>query len=331
MEDIIQKVVKQYWKDIKKKKNVIGFSGSLKPKITDGKETDEKCFRVYVTKKDMSIKTTDKDFIPKFLSLGNKEVCTDIIEIGEIKALGDVCRTRNRPIKAGCSFMNYLGTACTLGWFAKNKKEGEEEFIGIIANNHCCGRENKASKGEPDLYPSPYDGGKLTDKVAEHWRHVNLSFNGFTCPFRNFFHRIYRVFVKTITNEVDASFERITIPLSDVLYEVFKIGEVKGKRRGNIGELVHKSGRTTGYTDKGKLIDNDWYGQVQYSRGIVFFGPCGLISGNNFSAGGDSSSAILFEKDDYIGGLLFAGSTSNTIYCHYDRVEYLLEVEFIVP
>jgi len=288
------------------------------------------CIRIYVTKKDMSIKSTDKDFIPKFLSLGNDEVCTDVVEIGEIKALS-TCRTRQRPIKAGCSAMNYLGSACTLGWFAKNKKKGEEEFTGIVANNHCCARENKASKGEAYLYPSPYDGGMLSDKVAEHWRHVDIHFNDFTCPYRNFLRKFFTPFyIKQVVNEIDAGLELITIPLTDVLFEIFKIGKVKGKRRGTLGELMKKSGRTTGFTDKGNLIDNDWYGEIQYSRGTAQFGPCGLISKDNFSAGGDSSSAILTELDDCLVGLLFAGSESHTIYCHFDRVEDLLEVEFIV-
>jgi len=287
------------------------------------------CFRVYVTKKDYSIKSTDKDYIPDFLSLGNGEICTDVIEIGKIKAL-EVCRTRDRSIKAGCSAMNYLGSACSLGWFAKNKKKGEEEFTGIVANNHCCARENKASKGEAYLYPSPYDSGKSSDKVAEHWRHINLIYNGYTCSYRNFFHRIRKPFIKESKNEIDAGLERIVIPLNDVLFEIFKIGKVKGKRRGIEGELMKKSGRTTGFTNKGTLIDNNWYGEVQYSRGTVSFGPCGLIAKDNFSAGGDSSSAILTELDDCLVGLLFAGSTSHTIYCHFDRVEDLLEIEFIV-
>ncbi len=95
--------------------------------------------------------------------------------------------------------------------------------------------------------------------------------------------------------------------------------------------MAKKAGRTTGLTTGGMLIDNNWYGSVQYSRGIVQFGPCGLIAKNDFSAGGDSSSAIIWESDDNIAGLLFAGSGTHTIFCHYDRIEDLLQVEFIVP
>jgi len=246
-----------------------------------------------------------------------------------MKALPFTCGCSHRPVTIGCSAMNYQGTACTLGGFAKNKKSGEIEFIGSLANCHCGARENKASKGEAYLYPSPRDGGTAIDKIAELWRFVPLPFNDYECPYRNFLHNIKKWFTKQTTGRVDICLLKLTIPESEITLEVKDIGLPKGKRRGTIGELAHKHGRTTCYTKDGKLMDNDWYGNVGYSRGVAMMGPCALFEGEGFSAGGDSSSMILWMNDNYMAGFLFAGSTTHTIGCHYDFVEEDLEVEII--
>ena len=113
-------------------------------------------------------------------------------------------------------------TACTVGWFAKNKKEGEEELIGILANNHCCANENKLPKGSPYTVPSKYDGGTLDHKAGELWRYVEIKFES-----------LYRLFSnrETPTNRVDIGFVKFTIPLDQVKFTIEEIGSVKGKRR----------------------------------------------------------------------------------------------------
>lgn len=338
MDKIVQALVAKYWKDLKKKKNVNSFSGTLRPKITDGKEDPSiMCFRVYVEKKVDKDKDPEayealvknNDLVPSVLSVGKEEICTDVVEIGKIKAL--VCGCPNRPVTPGCSAMNYnpAATACTLGGFGKSTKEGEENIAGVICNNHCGARENKASVGEPYSYPSKLDGGDASKIIAEHLRHVEIKFSEFTCPFRSFFHKIYRMFVEAPTNSVDISFEKMIIPEEEITLAVQNIGIPKGKRRGTEGELAHKHGRTTCYTTDGKLIDNDWYGIVGYSRGVALMGPCGLLEKNGFSAGGDSSSMILWKSDNFCGGFLFAGSDTHTVFCHYDYVESALEVEIL--
>jgi len=337
LDDIVKEIVKKYWKELRKKKNVKYFSGTLKPKVIKNKEYyNRPCFRIYVTRKEPYLYLPKKDRIPKTLVINGKNIGlesqeihieTDVYPIGEIKLL-ETCRTRKRPVKAGCSATHYLSTACTLGWFAINKKPGEEEFLGIVCNNHCGARENRAKRGDAYVYPSPRDGGTLSDKIAIHWRHVPLNFNSYNCIFR----KILSIFTrrKEINTEVDASLERLTIPEKEVKLIIFKIGKVKGKRRGELGELAKKTGRTTGLTTDAKLIDNDWYGEVEYGRGTVLRGPCGILEGEGFSAGGDSSSAIIWTKDNYIAGLLCAGSYSHTVFDHYNLIEKLLEVEFIV-
>jgi len=332
MDSIVQEITKKYWKSLKKKKNVIGYSGVLHNKIRSGKEFKKRpSFRIYVTRKESKEILGIKNLVPQMLKLSTSMIETDIIEIGEIKAL-EVCRNRNRPIKAGCSAMNGLvNGACTLGWFAKNKKAGEEEFFGVVDNCHCGGRENNAKRGEPYIYPSMLDGGNVSnDTICEHWRHYELKFDSFTCPTRNFFYRFYKVLQEPVANPVDSSFERLIISLSEVSFKIFKIGDINGKRRGTIGEIAEKVGRTTGHTTGAKLIDNDWYGLVQYSRGPILRGPCGLLDGKGFCAGGDSSSAIRWIKDKNLPGLLFGGSDTTTVFDHYDLIEKYLEVELYV-
>lgn len=124
--------------------------------------------RVYVSKKVDTCDIKPQELIPLKVCVGNGlEYEVDIVEIGEIKALDIATDTkpkksrkpkitpkvigeppvplslntkdRYRPLLIGCSAMGVWDgcTACTLGGFAKNKVPGEEEFIGILANNHC--------------------------------------------------------------------------------------------------------------------------------------------------------------------------------------------------
>ena len=321
------------WNTIKKKKNVVGFSGRLLPKIKNGKITDQLAIRVYVSRKLPRSQLLPGDLIPEnfeFRILSSKpevvSIPTDVVEIGEIKALG--FRDRIRPPVAGISAMGYWegSTACTLGFFAKNKAKNEEEFIGILCNNHCGAYENKARLGTPYIQPSPYDGGKLErDQIGFLWRYVPIHFEEFTCPYRNFFYRLIKPFLGYPENKVDIAFIKPTV---EIKTEIFRIGQIYGKRRPRLGEKVQKMGRTTGYTKNGVVIDLDWNCRVGYGRGTAFFTDCVLIEGQGFSAGGDSSSPIvsMTDRPDLLA-ILFAGSDTHTIGCYIDNIEKELEVE----
>ena len=67
MDETVQYIVKEYWKELRKKKNVFSFSGELQPKIREGKVVAEKAFRIYVIEKDKSIQPCSKDFVPNTL------------------------------------------------------------------------------------------------------------------------------------------------------------------------------------------------------------------------------------------------------------------------
>jgi len=91
--------------------------------------------------------------------------------------------------------------------------------------------------------------------------------------------------------------------------------------------MVWKSGRTTGVT-KGKVVDVDCTSRVEYDRGECIFRNQILIESPNFSAGGDSGSAILNREREVVG-LLFAGSTLYTLANHIHAVTEALGVRII--
>lgn len=324
MDLIVEELVKKHWKKISKKKNVIGYSGHLLPKIVAGKVyPSRKAFRIYVSKK-MKVKDLHpRDIIPMKLNASNGIYETDIIEIGEIKALDN--KEKRRPVCAGISTMHYGmegDTACTItGFFRDN----ETKEILIASNNHCYSRENKAKIGDPVVQPGPYDGGTDKDIIGHLFKYVPVKFNPFTCPVRNILVKIKRFFTREDTsNKVDIAFATIEVP-----YEVIAtyIGPFKGKTTFKIGDQVTKTGRTTEQT-YGKVIDIDYNGRVQYSRGIAWFTDCYLIQGHHFSQGGDSGSPV-FDMNGNYGGALFAGSDEFTIVCKVENIEEIGDVELV--
>lgn len=298
-------------RNLRLKKNVTGFSGTLKPKEKDGRERRELSIRVYVEKKEDPSALTERDLIPPVID----GIKTDIHEVGHITAqpCDSSRKNHHRPAKAGHSAMSRGGTACTLGWFARDTTDGE---VVIIANNHCTAGENKHPIGHPYMQPSPLDGNPR--QLGTLKRYVPIQFDTYTCPYRQLATRALNIRHQTAYNKVDLGI--ITVPRPDILIET-NCFSVRGKRLGERFEKAMKSGRTTGYTRDGTLIDNDYHGKVSYSRGKAWFGPCGLIRGDEFTLGGDSSSAIVWQDDNRFGGLGFAGSSSHSIFCHYRFIE----------
>jgi len=317
--------LKELWKQVKKYPNVIGYSGKLQPRIRKGRILkEEKCFRVYVTKKLPEVQLKPQHLIPKTLSLSGEEIPVDVVEIGVQRALSIDKTKKHRPAPAGVSVGHYRITAGTLGWFAKDKS-GE---IVIVSNNHVLANENKARKGDPILQPGPYDGGNLrTDVIAELKRFVPLKFNEYKCPYRNILLKAKKVFLKEQENKVDIA---CASPISEdcIEFEIVGIGKVKGKKDPEVLSKVQKSGRTTCRTIGGIVIDDSWSGYVQYSRGRCFFTDQILISKKGFSAGGDSGSLILDMENNAVAWL-FAGSETTTVGNKISNVEKELEVEVL--
>jgi hypothetical protein len=94
--------------------------------------------------------------------------------------------------------------------------------------------------------------------------------------------------------------------------EVYGIGAVTGNidATPNVGDVVQKSGRTTGYTTN-KVIAIDVTATVSYGLNQEATFVNQILCGD-MSDGGDSGSAVFNENKDLVG-LLFAGSDTVTI------------------
>jgi len=308
-------------KELLERKNVIGYSNTLKPRIKNGKEVDgTTVFRVYVSKKEPRECLSKKDLVPETF----RGIETDVVEIGEIKALSNP-KEKYRPVVAGVSMMHKKGTACTAGLLFQDNETGK---LLLAQNNHCAALEDKAQVGDEILQPSPYDGGKLDADVAGHlFKTVPLVYEKYQCPFRELVYKFIRPFQKekyNVGNKVDIAFME---PCVLCTQEVLDKGTIMGKYVPNIDDKAWKVGRTTGYTDNGVVKDLDWNGYVGYTRGKLFFTDCILIMGNKFSQGGDSSSFV--QVGDKTIGSLFAGSDTSSIICKIENIEQTGEVTLV--
>jgi hypothetical protein len=358
MEDIIQIFVEKYWKAIKKKKNVTGYSGTLLPRIKNGKVVPgTKCVRIYVREKVPVEKLESKDLIPRTLEIGSSGIETDIVELPEIRYL-DECpecstvlhssandhRKKYRPAPAGVSCTHEKSTACTLGWFFKRKArisslghEINEILIGL--NNHCGGLNDKAKPGDLWLQPSPYDGGSSNDRIATYVYNVPTKYNSYKCPFRRALTKLYRLFYRLVhfrqydvANRVDIAFGK-PCSLDDIDFSIYGIdGKIVGKGEHKLNTIIMKSGRSSGVSS-GPIFDPSWNGYVSGSRGVAWYEDCVLVKAK--CTGGDSGSPCVSKNSGKPGtylfhGLLFAGSSQNDlIYCKWENIEKEGNVETI--
>ncbi len=332
------------------RKNVVACGVGFKE--TERGITDEPCVVVSVTRKMPEAQLTPADIVPKKLG----EVKTDVVETGVIRALPLVLRPstedvqdsvpkdegqghkdRWRPAPGGVSIGHVDVTAGTLGCLVTR---GGELFI--LSNNHVLANSNAAQRGDPIIQPGRYDGGTLNDQIAtlEDFIPLNFGTSPATCStatgieaLLNWLatllgssHRVMAFQEVPAKNRVDAAIAR---PLSDDLVEkrILEIGMPKGTREATLGTQVKKSGRTTGFTT-GRITQIDVTTQVSYGEGQDAIFEDQLMAGA-MSQGGDSGSAVL-DEEDFVVGLLFAGSDTTTIMNPIQFVLDALKVEIAV-
>ena len=316
--------------EILKHKNVVGFSSSLMPKIVKGIETEERAIRVYVKKKLPLSELRKHEIIPTEIN----GIKTDIVEVGEIKALAYTKRIR--PIIAGTSIGNYAITAGTLGWFFE--KNGEI-FLGSNAHVFCENPAEDIQNEKRIVQPGKYDGGKVpNDIVAEYFWHKKVypEEQVSTCPVAKIWSGIYnsiaKIFgaktrLKPVVNEVnliDFAVAKPTVAFEMTLYNF----EPKGKFVGlgfagsntvslvckgihivktgykpvlykwcdsyPLGMKTEKVGRTTEYT-KAQIIDSSAVMKVSYGSYVVVFND--VIVTTKLLEPGDSGSSVWEVKE----------------------------------
>jgi hypothetical protein len=311
-----------YVSSLLNKKNVVACGVGYK--VTGGQLTDEPSVVVSVSKKLPAAQLTASDMVPQ--SVG--EVKTDVVETGLIRALQSTT-DKWRPAPGGVSIGHIDITAGTLGCLVTR---GNELFI--LSNNHVLANSNKGKEGDPILQPGPYDGGTLADRIATLEAFVPINFGTAppTCPLTTGLIKLFNDLAKVLgsdhrlqgyriaaeTNQVDAAMAR---PLSDDLVErrILNIGVPKGSREATLGIAIRKSGRTTELTT-GQVLQIDATVQVSYGDAGVATFEDQFVAGA-MSGGGDSGSAVL-DQEDFVVGLLFAGSDSSTI---INPIQFVLE------
>lgn len=292
---------------------------------------------VYVKKKYPARDLNRGHIVPK--QLDGME--TDVVEIGVVKML--FSRTeKERPCQPGVSIGHYQTSAGTFGAVVKDKVTGEKM---ILSNNHVLAnattsRAVRAKIGDPILQPGPYDSGTLKDRIGALERFVPLRESEIPadCPvaagiarsgnlFLQLFRPDYRLrMVKQLAaeNVVDCALARPDSP-DMVNPAVFEIGEVTGVAEIKPGQVVQKSGRTSGVT-RGtvKTVGTALRVEMKDKESILFSDQ---VVADMVSQPGDSGSLVLDEERRAVG-LLFAGSEKVTVFNRIQNVIEKLVIEF---
>lgn len=337
-------------KELLKKENVIGVG--VGRKIRGGEKTDLDCVTVLVKKKLPLNQLQHVDKVPAYVfAAGEALVPTDVIETGVIKALPArkkkatrkvrrvkkksssraLDRTsRVRPAPGGVSIGHVDITAGTFGCMVT---DGERNFI--LSNNHVLANSNNGKPGDPIFQPGTYDGGTSNDFIASLYAFKEISFgggSGTTNPIIAFIKQLlcllFGIFCDEEPGAENVMDAALGLPIvdEDVTPEIYEVGFPTGNSVAIVGDIVKKSGRTTGLT-QGEVLVTDLTVQVQYGAGqVATF--VDQVATDAKSAGGDSGSAFLNEQNQVVG-LLFAGSDTVTIFSHIDAILNEFEVGII--
>ncbi|MEA3276268.1 MAG: serine protease [Pseudomonadota bacterium] len=268
-------------------------------KVTSGKVTGDVAIAIFVNKKMGLRRLPLANRIPKVLRLPSEKakdgVLDFITDVREARFSSLEYIARERPAPSGISIGHVNITAGTLGGLVRDRDSG---VTAILSNNHVLADSNEAAIGDPILQPGPHDGGTdPADHIANLTRFVPIDF------------------AADAENRVDGA---IATPLSpsDVIWNTKDIGaetpvNVRHLGESDLGRFVHKTGRTTEHTQG--FVDAVFATvQVKYDlfQKATFVDQI-IVSQSPveeaFSDGGDSGS-LVYDSDNSVVGLLFAGS-----------------------
>ncbi len=228
-------------------------------------------------------------------------------------------KDRHRPVVGGISEINAKSTAATAGPYPARVTDTSKANWGDsvsegdlvrLSNNHVYARVNEADFGEPVIQPSPMDGGSMPDDETGELRGYVTVEDG----------ALVDVAARSVTPEQESA-------------EYYKLDDSwptsirREDYRSLKGQTVTKTGRTTGVTQ----------GDVKATGATVRvnYGDAGTIKlrdqclAGPMSKGGDSGSPVFLDSSGELVGLLFAGSSRQTIFCKIGAVESELGVELL--
>lgn len=297
-----------------------------------GENTGEKAVVVLVRKKHGKSNLERKEIIPPKVD----GMVTDVIEVGDLRLLSE--RTSMlRPAQPGISIGHYKISAGTFGAVVKDRNTGE---VLILSNNHVLanltdGNDERAKIGDPILQPGIFDGG-AKDKaiIANLSRYVPLYrelapsqcliaryFEGCLNTCIQYLKPHYRVQVLRSSEKVNLVDCAVAKPVEAniIQNEILEIGLVAGIKEPELIMPVKKSGRSTGLTHSMVLAVDVTVKVFMTNREYGIFSD--QIIAGPMSMPGDSGSLVLTD-DNYVIGLLFAGSEQATI---INRIQNVLD------
>lgn len=293
-----------------------------------------------VTHKEPPERLSSSDLIPKTI----QNVATDVIETGEIEALGLNRLLALRPVRPGTSIGHKDGTTGTLACVVRR---GDQYFI--LSNNHIVARLNEAKLGDSILQPGAADGGTHIDEIGRLAMYAPIRFldkmpimeatasaqsaeaQGCSGWLRLLLDALGRPRIASSAsdglpdNHVDAA---LVTPLGNILLDPNIIdigGPPLGTVEPQLGMRVVKSGRTTGLTEA-RIVQIDVTVNVKYGDRMARF--TNQIMTTPFSQPGDSGSLVLdFERRAV--GLLFSGSPQITVINPIKPILSTFDVELV--
>jgi S1-C subfamily serine protease len=297
--------------DIIKKKNVVLVIRGRK-KVNDI-DTGRVAMVVYVTKKVPLNQLSKKDVVPAEI----EGLESDVQITTQIDALSRTDRIR--PMPGGVSGGHPNVTAGTI---SPLRIKGR---LYIISNNHVIGACNDSELGDQTWQPGRADGGSQADTIGHLYICPLIHFEdaGGMCPWANRFVDLGNFLAKhvfrsrqrilapvlDVLNKVDCA---VSLPVDedDLLEEILDIGMPAGFAESQIADVIKKSGRTSELT-RGTVLDTAGVSRVSYgSYGNASFED--QIITTAIAQPGDSGS-LVFNEQNKVVGLLFAGSDQFTI------------------
>lgn len=295
--------------------NVIGVG--VGEKISDGVGTNTIAVKLFVQKKYPKTSLSSDHLLPGSIS----GLLVDVEQVGILRPLAngpnpgpllDAPNPRSQftPARPGCSIgFDFVAgqTRKTAGTFGALVRDQEGDLC-VLSNSHVLAHEGLLPKGAPIFQTGLLDLPPGTGK-----RQV-ATLSGFV-PYSTTPLKVDAAIAKGITPEL----------LSP---EILGIGVPQGVALAEVDMVVHKFGRSTGYS-VGRISSIATDVTMPFETGTFTFVNqivVDSLSASIFSDSGDSGALLLDRRTNAAVGLLFGGSPTHTIANHLSDVLQALNV-----